>query len=560
MIQNNRLAVYLTAFFVCAGTLVLAQNQQLPNVDLGELHGNFDVRAQYYQEDDAIGAPEVPEQMLFNGFGNLTFTRGKFSAGLRYETYNNVLLGFSPDYQGQGITYRFVQYTDENLDVTLGNFYEQFGSGQILRAYEEPALGIDNSIDGARLRYKLKGIYFKGLVGQQRWYFQKGPGIVRAGDVEIQLNELVEDAFPSTFITIGGSVVSKYQEDDNVNLVLPENTLAYGGRFNVLHKGFNIGGEYTFKFNDPSADNGFIYQNGQMLQVTTGYTRKGFGFTLTAHTLSNMFFRSDRNNNSQFQDLFINFVPALTKQHTYNLMATLYPYATQPAGEIAIQADLIYKIKKGTALGGKYGTTITVNYAFASAEDTTSLNDQEGRNLGFEANLFELGRDEDGNVEQYFGDFNIEISRKINKKWSTKVVYQNLLYNKEVLEGKPDEADVIANVGVVEVMHKVNRKNAIRAEVQGLFTEQDQGNWGTLLLEYTYSPHWFVSVMDQWNFGNEDPDKRIHYLIGTVGYIKNATRITAGYGRQREGIFCVGGVCRVVPASNGLTLSVTTSF
>jgi len=45
-----------------------------------------------------------------------------------------------------------------------------------------------------------------------------------------------------------------------------------------------------------------------------------------------------------------------------------------------------------------------------------------------------------------------------------------------------------------------------------------------------------------------------------LGYIEGATRITISGGRQRQGIFCVGGVCRVVPASNGVSLSVTTSF
>ena len=33
-----------------------------------------------------------------------------------------------------------------------------------------------------------------------------------------------------------------------------------------------------------------------------------------------------------------------------------------------------------------------------------------------------------------------------------------------------------------------------------------------------------------------------------------------GYGKQREGLLCIGGVCRQVPASNGLTFSLTTSF
>jgi len=66
--------------------------------------------------------------------------------------------------------------------------------------------------------------------------------------------------------------------------------------------------------------------------------------------------------------------------------------------------------------------------------------------------------------------------------------------------------------------------------------------------------------MDQYNFGNPNPDLRLHYLIGTFGYVREATRITLSYGRQRAGLFCVGGVCRFVPANNGLTLNFTQSF
>ncbi|HPU24227.1 MAG TPA: DUF6029 family protein [Candidatus Kapabacteria bacterium] len=32
------------------------------------------------------------------------------------------------------------------------------------------------------------------------------------------------------------------------------------------------------------------------------------------------------------------------------------------------------------------------------------------------------------------------------------------------------------------------------------------------------------------------------------------------YGKQNQGIICVGGVCRTVPASNGLYLSISSSF
>jgi hypothetical protein len=66
--------------------------------------------------------------------------------------------------------------------------------------------------------------------------------------------------------------------------------------------------------------------------------------------------------------------------------------------------------------------------------------------------------------------------------------------------------------------------------------------------------------MDQYNYGNKNAGDRAHYVNFNVGYIQDATRITLGFGRQRAGIFCVGGICRVVPASSGISLTLSTSF
>jgi hypothetical protein len=88
----------------------------------------------------------------------------------------------------------------------------------------------------------------------------------------------------------------------------------------------------------------------------------------------------------------------------------------------------------------------------------------------------------------------------------------------------------------------------------------DKGDWATILVEYTISPHWSFGFMDQYNYGNPVEAKRVHYPIFTFVYVKDATRFSIYYGRQRAGLFCVGGVCRFVPASNGLTFSFTQSF
>jgi hypothetical protein len=104
-------------------------------------------------------------------------------------------------------------------------------------------------------------------------------------------------------------------------------------------------------------------------------------------------------------------------------------------------------------------------------------------------------------------------------------------------------------------------------ELQGMFVNKlpngninDKGNWATALIEYTVAPSYFISFINQYNYGNPDADKRVNYPNITCGYIHESTRVMLSYGRQRAGLFCVGGVCRFVPANNGLTLSFTQSF
>ena len=113
---------------------------------------------------------------------------------------------------------------------------------------------------------------------------------------------------------------------------------------------------------------------------------------------------------------------------------------------------------------------------------------------------------------------------------------------------------------VLDLTYKINRYHSLRFETQGMWTEQDKGNWAFGQIEYTFSPHWYLAILDQYNYGNKNIEKRIHYGLISGGYINGSHRFSLQYGKQRAGVFCVGGVCRAVPASNGLTFSFTSSF
>ncbi len=521
----------------------------------GRLSGNFQVDVQSYKADSLIGAPRVDEKLLSNSYANFRYDWGKFSAGLRYEGYLNTLQGYDSKYDGIGIPYLFADYQAEDLGFTVGSFYEQFGSGLLLRAWEDKALGVDNSINGVRVRSTpLPGLRINGLIGKQRHFFGLGEGLVRAIDGEVTLNELVKALNDkATRVTLGGSFVSKYQKDSDPIYKLPENVGAWAPRLQLNSGGFQLMAEYARKINDPSADNNFIYKPGEALLLNATYSGAGIGINLTAKRVDNMSFRSDRAEN--LNKLMINYLPPISKNQIYSLM-NLYPYSSQPNGEMGVQAEVMYQVKRGSKIGGKYGTQISINFSGVNTIERLTVNDTTpvGTNgtLGYTSSFFRLG------PEKLLRDFNIDISRKLSQRFKLITSYQYLVYNQLLLEGKGET--VKAHVAVADITWKPAEEHAFRMELQGLWTRQDKGNWAMAMLEYSISPHWFFAVIDQWNYGHPDAHKRVHYLYGSIAYARDASRIMISYGKQREGILCVGGVCRNVPAMNGLTMTITSSF
>lgn len=534
----------------------LSAQTSLNNIGGGQIHGNFEMTAQYYNPDSIIGADTIPEKALFNGFSNVTYTNGNFSAGIRYESYLNHLNGFPDGYKGTGILYRYASYRNDGLEITVGSSYEQFGSGLTLRMYEERALGYDNALEGFRVRYSPhKGIYLKGVWGKQRNFMTYGQGIVRGINGEINLNELFEaqmDSVKTQFI-LGGSFVSKFQVDNDPFLVLPKNVGTWSATANIIRNKVNFFAEYAYKINDPSSSNGFIYKPGEALFSSITYSQKGFGAYVSVLRIDNFSFRSDRT--ASLQQLNINLLPALTKQHTYSL-AAFYPFASQPNGQVSWQAELNYKLKRGSKLGGKYGTDLSLNYSAAFGLDTNELHDESGRRFGYSSNYLPIGD------TLFFQDVNFEVYRKFSKTVKATFLYTHIIYNKNALEGKAGYPYINADIFVADVTWNVNDKLTLRTDLEHMSVPHkvDFGNWAVLLEEISLGDHYFIAVMDQWNYGNKDPDRRVHYFSVQGGFSKGTNRIVLGYGKQRQGILCVGGVCRLVPASNGFTLTITSSF
>lgn len=545
-----------------AGMVLLCGSAIAQGILGGHVTGNIQLDGQISHADTVIGAQNVPEKLLSNSRADILYTNGNFSAGLRFEAYLNPMLGFDARYKGAGIANYFASYQSELLSVTAGNFYEQFGSGMILRAYEDRYLGLDNSIRGLNVTLRpFKGVTLKALAGSQRffWIYQTS-SLVRGLDGEVNLNGIINSMAESKLrLTFGAGFVSKYEPDELITSIetpgyklnLPRNVGAGAVRMDLNYGNWSLQAEYAHKGQDPNIMNNYIYRDGEALMVNATYSQKGFSANIQAKRNDNMCFKSVRSESGEM--LYINYIPAITKQHTYAFL-TMYPYATQTTGEMGVQGDVMYKIKKGTLLGGKYGTDIHLNGAVITGIDTNTLGGI-GTD-GYTSSWFKTG-------DLYYTDLSLEVAKKLSSSTKLTCTYGYQIFN-PIVEGHG--GDLHHNhVVVADLTWKVSKKNVLRFEAEWMGSDSKYsrdvddkrcGDWIMGLVEYNFAGSWFISASDQYAY----KDGIGNYYNVSVGYTHGATRFQLGYGKQREGLLCIGGVCRQVPASNGLTFSLTTSF
>ena len=511
------------------------------------------------QEDKETGA-EKTEDFLTNTYVDLQLQSEHVDAGARLEYMEHPMPGFENDFKGWGVPNFWVKGKLGNNELTLGTFYEQFGSGFILRTYEERALGIDNSLLGGRLLLKpTDGVILKVLSGKQRRYWDWNKALISGADAEISIDQWIPSMQQSgTVLTLGASWVNKYEKNeekvfvDNTHYVhFPKYVNSWDVRANLNHGAWNFLAEYAQKTADPSFDNGYVFKKGSAAMLSGSYTNKGLSVLVQAKRSENM---SSKSADVQGNSSAISYLPAFTQDHTYTL-AALYAYATQLAdGEWAYQTEIGYNFKRNTTLGGKYGMNVKVNYSYVRSIPHEFVDGVDRQKLAgityvdYKSPFFKWGN------ETYYQDFNVQVSRRISREFHLNLMYMNQRFNKTVVEG--EGGMVHSNIFVADGKYQFSKKTTLRCELQYLTTKQDEKDWVFGLLELSLVPHWMITVNDMWNIG----DSKIHYYQGLVTYNVGSHRIQAGYERTQAGLSCSGGVCRYVPAMKGFFASYNYNF
>ena len=541
--------------------IALHASAQSPNdgqPDRVSVHGSVQTDILFPEEDYKIGTEKYDDKVLSNGYANAGIYSKYVDGGARIEYMQHPLPGFENKFKGWGLANIFVKGKFRNMELTLSDFYEQFGNGFILRTYEERSLGIDNSLRGARLKLNnIKGLRLTALAGVQRVFWDWNMhSKIAGGDAEANLETYFSGLRDRNIIwTVGASYVFKHERDEdikisgtNLRLNLPHGVSAFDARTHFNKGAWDLQAEYAWKGSDPSADNNYTYAKGNALMLSGSYSRKGLSAFVQAKRSENMAFRSRRS--QILTAAFINNMPAFAYQHTYAL-AAMYPYATQAApGEWAFQGAFSYLFKRKTALGGKYGTKLKANISYIRGikrENPVLVNGSEYGTDGGKTKFFGFG-------DVYYTDLNLQLEKKITSAFHLNAMYMYQRYNKQVIEGHGGMVD--AHIGVVDAKYKFDKRFTLRGELQYLATKQDRKDWCYGLLELSVLPYLMFSVSDMWNCGGDDT----HYYMGTVTGTYRSNRLMLGYGRTKAGYNCSGGVCRYVPASRGFQIAYSYNF
>lgn len=558
------------------------------------LNVSFESNSQWYLNDDKTGDFDEDEKLRANSYLRIDYQISEhFSSGFQLESYMpEPLLNYSRLFDKEiGLGTFYLNYKTKKLDITLGHYYVQFGSGLMLRSWEDRALGANNALRGGKIIYDpTNHLRLTALYGKQRKGFDVSDSTIYGFETQFDIADALQLESLNT-LQLGLSYVGKQEDYSNetpnpdATVKIPEMVNAFGAQLDLEYKNLYTSFEYIFKTKDVRLNNftpnivSFSEKalfDGNAITWNIGYSQKGFGIGSTFRRLENMRFFSERSAmnlvNNPTSQMSMNYLPALTKQHDYTL-ANIYLYQSQPglvvenyefplikSGENGVSMDVFYNIKKGTLFGGRYGTKLNLNWAYWANLKST-YTDPSG-------SLYLVGDDLTYETELLNFDNKLysEINAELRKKWTPKLksifTYINFSYNKGFLESKGADSFVNAWIGVAESTYKFQGGKSVRLEMQHLSTNDDARNWVGGTLEYFFNSKFGIYLNDSYNYEESEitENTKIHFFNLGGSYTKGSTRVGINYGRQRGGLLCVGGVCRPVSKNTGVTLNLVSTF
>ena len=563
-----------------AATFVAQEASAQIKAGEGQVSIAFESNNIYYDKDEkltSLGLMKRPELPFgSHDYLKVDYNIGRFSAGVQIDAFLPAMDGYDISTYRQrlnkngeqtlltGFFTKYVQWEDANWGVRLGDIYDQFGSGLIFRAYEDRALGFNNSLAGARAYYNFNNYAnVKVIAGLPRLYDVRSSTWVYGADLSLSISDMAN--WQDGMVSIEGSYVGRHLKNSVMPMITgaEQNLNMVSGRLNFEAYGVTFRGEYVKKLNNDMFSPVMPVSKGSVINIDLGYSYKRFSASATFRRQEGM------TTNAELREIgigggnVINYVPLLTRQHTYSL-ANLNPYrgcSVHTGGEIGGQLDIYYSLRNKKARGkywnfhANFSMFNTLDHKYYEFDGTAV--DRKGRNAWIDANF--------------------DVERQWNKSIKTTFLYSFQRWDEEINHFDAPEAHYCtSHIMVADITYKINKKHSLRFEAQYLASDDYEGDWVAATIEYNLAPKFSFYVSDMWNcepmqdgaYGNyymnidtfEFSHELLHYYQIGASFTHNSLRAQLSYGRNRAGFVCSGGVCRFQPAYTGVNLAITLSF
>lgn len=530
--------IIATLTLLCATLPVAAQQTtgEKPKRDWGKLSGSVESAWGIYMKDQALGIDKLEQTYGTNTYVNLGYAIKGFRFGLQYDIFEKPMIGYDPMLEGNGLMGGFAAWSNSRWEVTLGTYVEQFGSGLILRAYDERDMGINTSLLGGNLHWRpANWLSTKFVVGKPRRFMSFADSWVYGADAELSLLELVAPQ-SDAMLMVGGSWVLRDDVSKLHPAEYPAAVNAFSGRLDFSKGIFTFGSEYVHKGESLRTDPryGVDKGTGQALLLNAGLNLPGFGMSAVWRSIENMAWRQE---DVSEQGVNLNYIPALTKQHKYAL-CSLFPHKmTDYGGETGGQIDIFGEIP----VGGHPRRPLSF-----------AVNASMYKDMGRSGNHYRF-MSMDGDLT--FAEANLELEKKWGPDWKTILVFAYQRQN-EVSRYGFGLMQMNTEIVVADVLWQITNKTSLRAELQHAWSDSyDDQRWMMGLLELGIAPKWMVYVSDMCNYKSYGDN--IHYFDAGVSYAYKFLRAGVSFGRYRAGEVCSGGICRYVPEHTGVNLKLS---
>lgn len=544
-----RLLLLLTAVTILGAGRATAQNVTATGSNLLRLGSG-------HQVDDAD--VEVRKR-YFEEIANARIFFDNLSIGLRYEMDDPSEVGRS----FQGLRRRWIQYKKDRVELQAGDVTALFGRGLTLNLFESRPLNYDTWLDGlygqfeklwSKEEHELRpSVAIQGVAGKLDYFDVLHPENEPAPDMRISARAVNgEFGLYGRKLLLGTSFLQAFTERDVVffGTKVTKREInqpgAYLNFFTGEFEGFLEWSEPRMFISQLADADTNVSRKGRALYGSLSYANEDFGATIEFKDYKYNLYDPYDAFQTDFSKLPLSSPPEVYKENVYTSMTRL-THAVNFNDEIGAQVE--FNITALEELG------ITLNASAASRhrgfkEDTATFRlAQSGT-----ANVFPNFNPEFAPFWEIFAEFDHEFS---DLDYVKLAVQRTSNYDNNYLK----MATTVA--AKTQIATAEDQSFLAILEHQWVFDEgrtiEDKTYLNELLtLQYSLPIINFGGIFD-FSTRYEKPHHIWPQVFASVRVGDSHTALVS-YGSERGGLNCTGGICRVVPAFEGLRFTLTSQI